>query len=96
MNLYEQQAANRRKTWLVMLAFVTLVNLRGVRESGLAFMAPTYLFIISLLVFGSVYLRNNPSTREAWHTAKCDTKRPLGVFTKGASRARAVRNIQTR
>ena len=28
---------------------ITLVNLRGVRESGFAFMAPTYLFIVSLL-----------------------------------------------
>ena len=34
---------------LAILLFITLVNLRGVRESGLAFMAPTYLFIVSLL-----------------------------------------------
>jgi amino acid transporter len=34
---------------LVILALITLVNLRGVRESGVAFMAPTYLFIVSLL-----------------------------------------------
>jgi amino acid transporter len=34
---------------LAILMFITLVNLRGVRESGLAFMAPTYLFIVSLL-----------------------------------------------
>ena len=34
---------------LAILVFITLVNLRGVRESGLAFMAPTYLFIVSLL-----------------------------------------------
>jgi len=34
---------------LAILALITLVNLRGVRESGLAFMAPTYLFIVSLL-----------------------------------------------
>ncbi len=36
--------------WLCLglLAFITLVNLRGVRESGLAFMLPTYLFIVSL------------------------------------------------
>jgi amino acid transporter len=34
---------------LAILAFITLVNLRGVRESGIAFMAPTYLFIVSLL-----------------------------------------------
>jgi amino acid transporter len=34
---------------LGILAFITIVNLRGVRESGVAFMAPTYLFIVSLL-----------------------------------------------
>jgi amino acid transporter len=35
---------------LAILALITIVNLRGVRESGLAFMVPTYLFIVSLLV----------------------------------------------
>jgi amino acid transporter len=34
---------------LAILVLITLVNLRGVRESGLAFMVPTYLFIVSLL-----------------------------------------------
>jgi amino acid transporter len=34
---------------LAILVLITVVNLRGVRESGLAFIAPTYLFIISLL-----------------------------------------------
>jgi amino acid transporter len=34
---------------LAILALITIVNLRGVRESGLAFVAPTYLFIFSLL-----------------------------------------------
>ncbi len=34
---------------LAILALITIVNLRGVRESGLAFMVPTYLFIVSLL-----------------------------------------------
>src|SRR5262249_1141737 len=34
---------------LVILALITVVNLRGVRESGLAFVIPTYLFIVSLL-----------------------------------------------
>jgi amino acid transporter len=34
---------------LVILALITLVNLRGVRESGLAFVVPTYLFIATLL-----------------------------------------------
>src|SRR5271157_2488019 len=34
---------------LAILALLTVVNLRGVRESGIAFMAPTYLFIVTLL-----------------------------------------------
>src|SRR6476646_5228667 len=35
---------------LAILVLITLVNLRGVRESGLAFIIPTYLFVVSLLV----------------------------------------------
>jgi amino acid transporter len=37
--------------WLCLgiLAFITIVNLRGVRESGAAFVIPTYLFVVSLL-----------------------------------------------
>jgi len=34
---------------LVILVMITLVNLRGVRESGLAFMIPTYFFLVSIL-----------------------------------------------
>ncbi len=34
---------------LMILVLVALVNLRGVRESGSAFMVPTYLFVVSLL-----------------------------------------------
>jgi amino acid transporter len=34
---------------LAILALIALVNLRGVRESGLAFVIPTYLFVVSLL-----------------------------------------------
>jgi amino acid transporter len=35
---------------LLILVLITLVNLRGARESGLAFVVPTYLFIVSLLL----------------------------------------------
>src|SRR3989442_1183554 len=35
---------------LGILAIITLINLRGMREAGLFFMAPTYLFVGSLLV----------------------------------------------
>jgi amino acid transporter len=35
---------------LFILVLLTIINLRGVRESGLVFMAPTYLFIMTLLI----------------------------------------------
>lgn len=35
---------------LTILGFITVVNLRGVRESGTAFIVPTYLFVVSLLM----------------------------------------------
>lgn len=34
---------------LVILVVLTLINLRGVRESGILFMAPTYIFVACLL-----------------------------------------------
>lgn len=35
---------------LAILALLTLVNLRGTRESGVTFMLPTYLFVVTLIV----------------------------------------------
>jgi len=35
---------------LVILVAITIVNLRGVRESGKAFLLPTYLFVATLLI----------------------------------------------
>src|SRR5262249_35544112 len=35
---------------LTILALITLVNLRGVRESGLAFVLPTYAFVVCLFI----------------------------------------------
>src|SRR6266481_8585546 len=48
-------ALPRRQPWtlllcVVILAVITLVNLRGVRETGLLFTTPTYLFIGCLLL----------------------------------------------
>lgn len=34
---------------LLILGTITVVNLRGVRESGVAFLVPTYLFVVSML-----------------------------------------------
>ncbi len=41
---------------LAILGLIVLVNLRGVRESGIAFMVPTYVFVISLLVIIAIGL----------------------------------------
>jgi amino acid transporter len=35
---------------LAILAVVTVVNLRGVRETGVVFLIPTYLFVGTLLI----------------------------------------------
>src|SRR6266576_877345 len=35
---------------LLMIAFIAVMNLRGVRESGAIFAGPTYLFILAMLV----------------------------------------------
>jgi amino acid transporter len=34
---------------LLILVFITIINLRGLRQAGIVFMVPTYLFIFSLL-----------------------------------------------
>jgi amino acid transporter len=48
---------------LAILAVITLVNLRGVRESGLVFALPTYLFIGSLLVVIAIGVTKSILTR---------------------------------
>jgi amino acid transporter len=51
---------------LVILVFITLINLRGMRQAGLVFMVPTYLFIGSLLaalalgIFKSILAGGHP------------------------------------
>ncbi|HEU5097869.1 MAG TPA: APC family permease [Roseiflexaceae bacterium] len=46
---YSNLADYRVEISLVCIAIITIVNLRGVKESGAIFAAPTYLFIISIL-----------------------------------------------
>ena len=58
---------------LAILALITLVNLRGVRESGLAFMVPTYLFVVSLLAVLAIgVVKVGPGRRPA----PCRSSRP--------------------
>ena len=46
---YPGLADYRVEISLVCIAIITIVNLRGVKESGAIFAAPTYLFVISML-----------------------------------------------
>jgi amino acid transporter len=46
---YSGLADYRVEISLACIAIITIVNLRGVKESGAIFAAPTYLFVISLL-----------------------------------------------
>ena len=70
---------------LLILAMITLINLRGVRESGVAFMIPTYLFIVSLLgvlaigVAKSVLAGGRPVPVER----ACRKSRPCGLLRSG-------------
>ena len=51
---------------LVILAIICLVNLRGIKESGVAFALPTLLFILTLgitLVIGAYKAANVISQR---------------------------------
>src|SRR5262249_29642847 len=47
---------------LMTLALITLVNLRGVRESGLAFGVPTYFFVGTLLTVLAIGLMRTIAT----------------------------------
>jgi amino acid transporter len=47
---FEPLEQHRVALCVVMIAFIALVNLRGVRESGAIFAGPTYLFIASMLL----------------------------------------------
>jgi amino acid transporter len=66
---------------LVGVVLITVVNLRGVRESGLTFALPTYLFIVSMLVMiGVGVTRCTTGTCTITHTPNA---LPAGVGTLG-------------
>lgn len=54
ISAYPQYAEHRVILGLVGIGILTLGNLRGVRESGLLFAAPTYIFILSMLALIAV------------------------------------------
>src|ERR1043165_6760765 len=58
---------------LILIAFIALANLRGVRESGALFAGPTYSFVISFLFmvgYGIVHYFIHPAAAPAPHDLK--------------------------
>ena len=53
---------------LLILALLTLVNMRGVKDTGFAFLLPTYLFVGSLLAHPSASALSALSPRTATRT----------------------------
>jgi amino acid transporter len=60
---------------LVLLVLITLINLRGVRESGLAFGVPTYAFVGSLMII--LVLGVLKAIASGGHPAPVVTPQPL-------------------
>lgn len=60
---------------LTVLALVVLVNLRGVRESGVAWSLPTYTFVVSLLAVVGIGIWK--SVQGAGHPAPVEAPAPL-------------------
>jgi amino acid transporter len=75
--------AHRLAICLVVLALVTFVNLRGVRESGLAWAVPTYVFVLSLLTIIAIGIW------KTWHSGgypvPVEAPHPLAATTAAAS-----------
>lgn len=73
---------------LVFIAFVAIANLRGVRESGALFAAPTYLFVVSfmfMIAFGFFHYFTYGGaapvpTQEELKTAEGYSLQPLTLF----------------
>jgi len=68
---------------LIILAFIAMVNLRGVRESGLAFVVPTYLFVACLFVVLAIGLFRVWTTGE--HPVPIVAPPAAGAATTAAS-----------
>jgi amino acid transporter len=65
-------AAHRVTLCLVMVALITIANLRGVKESGRVFAVPTYVYIVILTVLvvwglGRVYFGHIPPIKPQGH-----------------------------
>jgi amino acid transporter len=68
---------------LSILVLIALVNLRGVRESGLAFLLPTYLFVVCLLVV--LILGTSKTLLSGGHPVPVDPPPALPAATSGVT-----------
>jgi amino acid transporter len=68
---------------LAILALITVVNLRGARDSGLAFVVPTYLFVSCLIIVIAIGLFRVWATGA--HPVPAVPPPPVGAATAAAS-----------
>ena len=92
---------------LIFIAFIAIANLRGVRESGALFAAPTYLFVVSFLfmiVFGlfhyfihggaaPVPAAEELKTAEGYHLQPLTLFLLLGAFSNGCAALTGIEAI---
>jgi amino acid transporter len=72
---------------IVLVVFIAVINLRGVRESGAIFAGPTYLFILSMLALIVVGFIRYYTTGQVIPTPPAEQfhyDRPVGGFGGGA------------
>ena len=88
---------------VVLVAFVMIINLRGVKESGAIFALPTYFFIVMMVVTVGVALArgvmgtlgsvSDPPAFEATHTASIGLFLILHAFSSGTTALTGVEAI---
>lgn len=81
---------------VLVVAFLTIVNLRGVRESAQLFAAPTYLFIVMILAMVAVGLfhRAAPTPLAAYVTPPAVSVAPLLILRAFSSGSSALTGIE--
>ena len=100
---------HNHRVWLCLffIAFITVANLRGVREAGAMFAAPSYAFIFSfmaLIVYGLVRYYLNPGivpipndadlkVAEGYHAQSLTIFLLLGAFANGCAALTGIEAI---
>jgi amino acid transporter len=100
---------HNHRVWLCLffIAFITVANLRGVREAGSLFAAPSYAFIfsfIALIVYGLVRYYLNPGivpipndadlkVAEGYHAQPLSLLLLLGAFANGCAALTGIEAI---